>query len=536
MLPQLPVQKQMRKTQVLQLRGLDLSDNHYEGSMSDCKNITSDRFPYFSTRKGRERIDTYSNVSALTSWDGLVVVCGTKLYYKGVEIQGSLTSGEKQFACINTKIVIMPDKKYLDMRTNELVDMAVAIDITNSVTTVAPGETDITQTMTIAATAQNVQTYVTQFSKLKTGDVVRITLGSDVFDLSFESARASGNNCVVTFAVGASGNFSSKTYSSGTRSVQRRIPDMDYICESNNRIWGCSSDAQTIYACAEGDPTNFYDYSGESTDSWTQPVGSAGKFTGCHKLGASVLFYKEDTLHKVMGDYPANYTIYSYSLDGVKDGCAKSMQVVNEMLMYLSRNGVCMYSGGSTNIISQALGDKKYDDGVAGTDGKYYYLSCREGTNRHLFVYNMKLNLWLREDDIRVVDFANDGGHLYALNDTDDKIYILNQGVFDEDWYIQFNPVYEMETKNRLAFAKKHYVKLVIRAEIDKGNYAVVKARCDGGRWEEVGKIVGASRDVVVKTFAINRCDKFELRLEGKGAFTLLNMDRLFTMGSDRNG
>lgn len=531
MLPQLPAQRQMKKTQVLQLRGLDLSDNHYEGSMSDCKNITSDRFPYFTTRKGREKVSDYSDVSSITSWDGLVVVSGTKLYYKGELVEGSLTEGPKQFACINTKIVIMPDKKYLDMRTMALVDMAVSIGITDSVTTVEPDEGDTTQQMIIASTS-----YVDTFSALVNGDVVKVTLEDDVFDLTFDSVAENASTTVVTFQTGGSGNFENKTYTTGTRKVERRIPDFDYICEANNRIWGCVNDEQTIYASALGDPTNFYDYSGESTDSYAVPVGSAGKFTGCHKLGASVLFFKEDTLHKILGDYPSNYSIYSYSMDGVKDGCSKSMQVINEQMVYLSRNGVCMYSGGSASIISQALGNKKFENGVSGTDGEYYYLSCKEGNNQHLLVFDIKRNMWLREDDMKVVDFANDGGYLYALNDADDKLYILNKGDFNEDWYIQFNPIYEMETKNRVAFGKKHYVKLIIRAELDKGNYAVVKARCDGGRWEEVGKIVGASKDVVIKTLAINRCDKFEIRFEGEGTFTLLNMDRLFTIGSERNG
>lgn len=531
MLPQLPVQRQMKRTQVLQIRGLDLSDNHSEGSMSDCKNITSERFPYFSTRKGRELVDTYSDVSSMTSWDGLVVVSGTSLFYKGVQVQGSVTEGPKQFACINTKIVIMPDKKYLDMRTMALVDMAVAINITDSVTTTAPDEDDVTQKMTIAAS-----TYLDAFSALVKGDVVKITLGDDTYDLTYDSASISGSTTVVLFQKGGEGNFETKTYSSGTRKVERRVPDFDYICEANNRIWGCVNDEQTIYASALGDPTNFYDYSGESTDSYAVPVGSAGKFTGCHKLGASVLFFKEDTLHKIMGDYPANYQIYSYSMDGVRDGCHKSMQVINEMLVYLSRNGVCMYSGGSASIISQALGNKKYENGVSGVDGEYYYLSCKEGNNQHVFVYDIKRNMWLREDDMKVVDFASDGGYLYAVNDVDKKLYIFNKGTFTEDWYIQLNPLYEMETKNRVAFGKKHYVKLMLRVEIDKGSYAVIKARCDDGRWEEAGKIIGTTSGVVVKTLAINRCDKFEIRIEGNGAFTLLNMDRLFTIGSERNG
>ena len=37
------------------------------------------------------------------------------------------------------------------------------------------------------------------------------------------------------------------TEASEAITLERKIPDMDFICESENRLWGCSNDAQTIY-------------------------------------------------------------------------------------------------------------------------------------------------------------------------------------------------------------------------------------------------------------------------------------------------
>ena len=36
--------------------------------------------------------------------------------------------------------------------------------------------------------------------------------------------------------------------------MERRVPDLDYVTECDNRVWGCSSKENVIYACRLGDP------------------------------------------------------------------------------------------------------------------------------------------------------------------------------------------------------------------------------------------------------------------------------------------
>jgi hypothetical protein len=50
--------------------------------------------------------------------------------------------------------------------------------------------------------------------------------------------------------------------------------------------------------------------------------------------------------------------------------------------------------------------------------------------------------------------------------------------------------------------------------------------RCDGGAWADVGTVVGKAEGVIPVMIPICRCDKFELRLEGKGPFTVHSMLR----------
>ena len=39
--------------------------------------------------------------------------------------------------------------------------------------------------------------------------------------------------------------------------MERRIPDMEFLTECDNRVWGCSSKENVIYSCKLGDPTNW---------------------------------------------------------------------------------------------------------------------------------------------------------------------------------------------------------------------------------------------------------------------------------------
>lgn len=522
---------QQRQAQILQLRGINLSDDYQDGSLADSSRISSKRYPYFATRNKREMVGDWEGVTAMTSWNKLVVVKGTKLYYDGNEV-GTVLEGEKQFAVVNTKLVIMPDKKYLDMQTLQLVDMAVSFSQSKSISTTAP-DNDGKETLTMYST-----TLPSDKWGLNLGDVIEIEFDSKTFSLQIKDIQQSGSNVVFTFAeMKKKDNFTNVSQHTTTLKLSRKIPDFDYICEADNRIWGCVNSEQTIYASALGDPTNFFDYTGESTDSYAVAVGSEGNFTGCHRLGSSVLFFKSNLLHKVVGDYPANYAVYTYSIEGVKEGCFRSMQIINETLLYMGSSGVFSYGGGTTNFLSMPLGNKNYTDAVAGTDGEKYYLSCKNGTDKHLFIYDIKNNLWLRDGASEVTCFARSVDTMYML--IDGRIYIDGDSPLDTAWSMTFNPFYESATyrgrKSSAVFNKRSYSQLIMRVEAPVNTHAVVEVRIDGGRWQEIGTIVGNKEGVVTKVIPLNRCDKFELKLHGNGEFCLLNLSRIYTTGSERS-
>ena len=289
-LPDIPYAMQKNRSEIVSMRGINFSDILQDGDLANSKNISARRYPYITTRRARAKQSGYTGCTALTAWDKLIAVCGTKLLYNGSEV-GTVTAGEKQFAVVNTKLVIWPDKKYLDLSTLQLYSLGQSAS-----GTAAEFETN---SVTIAWTGVDLTTL------FSVGDGITV---------SGCTAQAGNNKDIVIKEITATKiTVTDDTFTAasepGTIKFERKVPDMDYICESENRLWGCSNTTQTLYASALGDPKNFNVFQGLSTDSYALAVGSEGVFTGCCRLSSSILFWKQNKLHKMLGSYPAEYSL-----------------------------------------------------------------------------------------------------------------------------------------------------------------------------------------------------------------------------------
>lgn len=365
------------------------------------------------------------------------------------------------------------------------------------------------------------------FSKLKEGDAVTVSGCSEEFEdnnRTFVIDKIDGGSIYAAADIFKAGNEANEL------TISRKVPELDFICEAENRLWGCNSSENTIYISALGDPTNMYAYEGLSTDSFATAVGSPGAFTGCCRYGSSVLFFKEDKIHKILGSYPGDYTLYSYDVEGIQKGSDKSAVVINEVLYYKGVHGIYAYDGGVPTLISDNFGEKLFDDAVAGTDGISYYISMKDTEGEwYLFSYNTQMGIWtLEEKGFQAKDAMRIGLTLYFL-DNDGTLWAENavNCASESEWMMQFTPFYETIQ------GKKTYSRILLRAEIPQGSYMKIEMRCDGKRWMELGKIVGKSEGVVPIRIPVNRCDKFELRLSGKGEFVLHSMLREFHVGSE---
>lgn len=509
-----PVRRTAVRRETVKFGGLNWSENHLDGELSHCEGLTLERFPCLFQRGGRKIVEQYTAPSALYAGGSLCVVDGTTFFYDGVA-EGTVRPGEKQFATVNSQIVIFPDKLCFNMITGVLRNLEASVSI--------PAGTG-------TFTACSLEVENGSFDEaFRAGDGVEIRG-------CISHPANNGRHIIRTVSKGRL-TFDPEIFEAGSEggavSIRRSVPDFEWICESDNRLWGV--EGQTIFASALGDPFNFYVYDGLSTDSFAAAVGSGGAFTGCTAYGGSALFWKEDCVHKVLGSFPAQYEIYSYQIPGVQAGSGKSLAVINDILYYKGRDGVYAFDGGSPVLVSACFGQKRFFDAAAACGHGRYFISMRDDDGEWgLYVYDPDgpaRGKWVREDNTHVLDFAALNGSLYFLDAADGSLVLTGQEFDDKGripWSVTFCPFFE----NTLG--RKGYLRLFLRLKLEKGTWVRVECAENDGPFRQVWACHDTRTQTAVIPLLPGRCDRFQIRVSGRGRCLLQNMEREFSVGSER--
>ena len=328
----------------------------------------------------------------------------------------------------------------------------------------------------------------------------------------------------------------------GTVQLERRVPDLDFVTECDNRVWGCSSRENVIYACKLGDPTNWFSYRGIAADSYAVTVGSDGEFTGAATCMGYALFFKENTLHKLYGSKPSDFQLTSLRCRGVAKNAARSLCVLNETLYYLSPDGVMAWDGSIPAKVSGALDASRLahvQSAVGGAlDGRYYLHISREGGGQaRLLVYDTERGLW-SEEDVCSYEMASTGGQLYLW---DGQALWAADPDREADWQstdgVEEKLHFELTTGDiGMDGAEDRYLsRLTLRLDAGCCSTVEVSASYDGGPWETVAGITAQShRRSYDLPFVPRRHGTLRLRLRGTGQITLRSMAK--TMAAARGG
>ena len=324
--------------------------------------------------------------------------------------------------------------------------------------------------------------------------------------------------------------------------MERRVPELDFVTECDNRVWGCSSKENVIYACKLGDPTNWFSYRGIAADSYAVTVGSDGAFTGAATCMGYALFFKENTLHKLYGSKPADFQLTSLRCRGVAKNAARSLCVLNETLYYLSPDGVMAWDGSIPVKVSGALDASRLahaQNAVGGAlDGRYYLHVSRDGGGQaRLLVYDTERGLW-SEEDVCSWDMASTGGQLYLW---DGQALWAADPDREPDWKstdgVEKKIRFEVTTGDiGLDGAEDRYLsRLTLRLDAVCSSTVEVSVSYDGGSWEPAADITAekphCSYDL---SFAPRRHGTLRLRLKGTGQITLRSIAK--TMAAARGG
>ena len=538
----------------------------------DMKNITGARLPVVTARPRRALLRRLEKPNGLFAHDRLCWADGTGFYYGG-EIKGTVEDSEKQFVRMGAYVLIWPDKKYYNTHTDEFGELAAYTVTTGTVSCAlcrndgtlygeytvsdsAPEGPENGQLWMDTSVTPNVLRQYSEISAMWTSIPTVYTMiacagiGAKFADLDGVTLSGftdealngdfyligSGPDHLIVIALIVSA-FTQDT----PVTVERKVPDMDFITESENRVWGCSSANHEIYACTLGDPKNWNAFLGLSTDSYAMTVGSGGNFTGaCTHLG-SVLFFKEDVIHQLMGNKPANFQLSNTNSRGVARGSERSLRVVNETLFYHSVSDVCSYGAALPTTVSQPLGPERYQDAVGGAlEGRYYLCCARRGDLGHiLFTFDTNTGVWCKEDDVQARWFATLESELYFVDGDGVLCSVHGTGMDmygDGDAALEKPVEWMLETGDLgidLPFSK--YISGVqIFAEAEPGTTIRVELQYDAaGGWVEVCRHAPRTRRSFVIPIIPRRCRTLRMRMHGTGVFFLYSIIKKTEAGSD---
>ena len=559
-----------------------------DGEFFETKNLTTQFYPMLANRKKRGRLSrSFTKLQAIIAKDALYWVDNGTLYANGYAtgLTGLQTARETQLVSMGAYICIFPDKKYIN--TQDLTDygsMGAEWSYTGAVTytmchqdgtyytdvhkgSEAP-ENPTNGTIWIDITDDTVKEYSLYTETWTVVETVYtrmdfLTMGqlSTAFK-EYDGVNVSGayfedlNGSKIIYAVGGDPVTSYDylvligiqeeqfTDTGASISVSRKVPDMDFVCEAQNRLWGCfygndgTQNINEVYCCALGDFRNWEQYLGISTDSWRASRGSDGPWTGCVNYFGTPTFFKENVIHPISVSSVGAHQIGDIPARGVQQGSHKSLAVVGETLYYKSRTGVVAYQGGMPADVSQALGEEKYYNAAAGVFGTRYYISMQDAFNAwHFFCFDSGKGLWMHEDELHAEGFAQVGDELYALvnngitaiNGTDGDL----EGDFE--WSCTTGLLaYEQNIKGHGAQPVRYISRYNIRVNMERNTGFQMFIEYDSsGIWNFAGDFHLPTTGTVTIPVRPRRCDHMRLMFVGRGDFRMYSIARVLERGSD---
>lgn len=267
--PKLNAPRQSRVT-VNRFPGLDRRPRGQEGSFREMENLCAQGYPTLTVRYPRGIAGSVTAPGGLTAKDGLIWVDGHTLYINGSAAGLVLSEGKKQLVSMGAWLLIWPDKLYIN--TKDLTDFG---SLENK--RVTEGEVSFTlcrpdgtaysgylaadtapeepESGSLWLDTGGEKTALRQYGQdgwtevddvcvglhaagigvgFRAGDGVSVSgCREEALNGSFQ-LRAAEEDCLVVTAL--PGGLSSQTE---PVTVERSVPDMDYVVESGNRLWGC---------------------------------------------------------------------------------------------------------------------------------------------------------------------------------------------------------------------------------------------------------------------------------------------------------
>ena len=558
---------------IIEFKGLNRREVVEDGEMSDMKNLTADNYPVLSPRKPRGTYELPEGVvlplQIMTRYEKVALIAvddqsAVNFYYDGEKIDKVVGLSEAStMVAINTKICFFPEKTYLEVvRQGPTITIGAFGHLDESLETaggsswpVALSNTDVKITLP-AGTEHD---FVYDDAIDITGTLTYTPQGGS------QTTRECQVSCIIEAVNGnvltlpretfieLTGEGATLTSLSGT--ISRDCPDLDYVIEWNNRLWGANNEDNTIYACKLGDPKNWKYYQGTGLDSYYAQQGTDGVWTGAATQSNHLIFFKQSSMARIYGSAPSNFQVSNTKCFGVEEGDDKSIAVVNDRVFYKSVIGIMCYEGGAPYCVSDKI-NTRYRHGVGGTEGnKYYFCGQSENGGNELLVLDIDKGMWHREEYINVWHTATIDNRLYFIthsgvmlvcsvqnlcsewllcSDNDSltgEVKIVNpihadENVDEMEWYAVFGPFDEYIEYRKI------YSRILLRLNRKDTSTVRVYISIDEGDWELVQEFGPAQKGGDYIPIVPRRCDRYSIKVEGTGNCSIKSLTRKVRRGT----
>ena len=538
--------------------GLDCRPRPVAGACAALKNLVGGEYPVLSSRPGRGTVATLRDPGGLLAKDALCYVDGGSLYVNGYAVDLGLTSGAKQLLSMGAYAIVFPDKKYVNtadlsdfgpleasVTTASAVTFALSDRFGSALSYVSaepadPAEGDLwldasgpaLRRWTDSGWTEEPDVHVRVGcagigAPFSAGDGVTFRDAGDLNGLHVVT-EAGADYLLVPGVTEAQRQTAALT-------VAREVPDLDFVCECGNRLWGCrygisdGTPVNELYACKLGDFRNWHCFQGLATDAWRASRGADGPFTGACAFQGSPIFFRETCLERVYPDAAGAHQVAVTQAPGVRSGCAASLASANGSLYYLAPGGVAAYDGALPRFVSKRLGTCHFSSGIGAVLGSEYYLSVLDGTARRLLVYDTERGDWYEQDDPGLTALCTCGWELYGLC-ADGRLLSMTGAEGEPEGPVSWS----LETGDLGLDSPVNKQIARLRLRLLLGGSLTAAVRYDSrGDWVPAGRVESLGLRSMTLPILPRRCDHLRLRLTGTGSFRLYSLSRLLTEGSD---
>lgn len=583
-----------RSRQLLEVfKGYNRSERIGSGEFTDMENLTSDDYPVLRPRGKRGLFASSKDGGRSTGalyipGTGIFMSidqggsqdaegqagCLFLLTPEGKVqcISDTLTPGRKSFALMGDTLIVAPDMKAVRLEDLYCMDMGYSSEITGGVLHCRPCRADGSEydnfmssafapvspvDMMVWADTSVYPCVLRQYSSIQeewvpltttyiriwggggnvfdehyifAGDGITISgMGDDMYFLNGSHVVQDAGHGYIVIPGVVDGNRSLSVFNPVL--FERKVPALDFIVESGNRLWGCIKNTNEIYACKLGDWSNWNCFQGLSTDSWVGTIGTPGEFTGAVVQNGYPIFYKENYKHKVWPSAAGAHQITVTECSGVEKGSENSIAVLDGTVFYKSPLGVCADDGGGVVEIGHKLGDMRYGSAAGAIHDRKYYLNMSDSNGEnHLFVYDIYRKLWHREDSPVSGCLVSGGNRLYTASGGDIWDLTGNTGTLEKE-------VSWMAVTGDLGLElpeQKYISHLTLRLCLEPGATLEIFARYDRQQeWVKLGQVYGTD----LRSFSLpvrpRRCDQLRLKLQGTGMCKLYSITKTLERGSE---